>query len=81
MVGTLVVAGAADAIEVVGAATTSPHSGRGDTRSVPEDYPTIQSAVDAATPGDLVLVGPGIYKEAVSVTTPGLVIRGPTATA
>ena len=48
----------------------------GTTRRVPEDHPTIQNAVDAADPGDLVLIGPGVYKEAVSVTTPGLVIRG-----
>jgi hypothetical protein len=48
----------------------------GVTRQVPKDYPTIQSAVDAASPGDLVLVAPGVYKEEVTVTTPSLVIRG-----
>lgn len=48
----------------------------GVTRHVPKEYPTIQSAVDAADPGDLVLVEPGIYKEEVTVTTPSLVIRG-----
>lgn len=48
----------------------------GVTRHVPKEYPTIQAAVDAATPGDLVLVAPGIYKEEVTVTTPSLVIRG-----
>ncbi len=31
----------------------------GVTRRVPEDHDTIQAAVDAARPGDLVLVGPG----------------------
>lgn len=46
------------------------------TRRVPHDYPTIQSAVDAAAPGDLVLVDRGIYREEVLVTTPSLVIRG-----
>jgi len=30
---------------------------------MPESYPNIQSAVDAADSGDLVFVGPGIYKE------------------
>ena len=61
----------------------------GTTRSVPEDHPTIQNAVDAAGPGDLVLVGPAprddahrapdgefAYFEQVDVTTPYLTIRG-----
>ena len=43
---------------------------------MPEDYPTIQAAVDAADPGDLVLIDRGVYREEVTVTTPGLVIRG-----
>ncbi len=76
MVGTLVVGDAAAAVDLVTAETTAPAEWTGETRVVPEDYPTIQSAVDAADPGDLVLVGPGVYKEAVSVTTPGLTIRG-----
>jgi hypothetical protein len=37
---------------------------------------TVQTAVDAAAPGDAVLVGPGVYHEAVQVNTPRLVIRG-----
>ena len=44
--------------------------------SVPGDYATIQAAVDAGRPGDLVLVEPGIYHEAVVVDRPGLTIRG-----
>jgi plastocyanin len=43
---------------------------------VPEDAPTIQAAVDAAEPGGLVLISPGVYQEAVVVTTPFLTIRG-----
>lgn len=47
------------------------------TRRVPEDYDTIQAAVDDAEPEDLVLVGPGVYDEAVEVReTPRLTIRG-----
>jgi hypothetical protein len=47
------------------------------TRRVPEEYDTVQAAVDAADPRDLVLVGPGTYREAVTVTdTPRLTIRG-----
>lgn len=48
----------------------------GTIRRVPEAYPSIQSAVDAATPGDLVLIEPGTYREEVTVTTPSLTIRG-----
>ncbi len=47
-----------------------------ETLAVPEDYATIQEAVDAAEPGDLVLVSPGVYKEAVTVTTDNLTVRG-----
>jgi parallel beta-helix repeat protein len=32
-------------------------------RHVPEEYPTIQSALDAAEPGDDIIVGKGRYKE------------------
>ena len=38
--------------------------------------PTIQAAVTAAAPGDLVLISPGTYDEAVDVTTDNLTIRG-----
>ena len=48
----------------------------GRTRHVPGEYPSIQSAVDAAEPGDLVLIDRGVYREAVTVTTPSLVLRG-----
>ena len=48
----------------------------GNTVAVPVDYPTIQEAVDAASPGDLVSVASGVYSEAVTVRTPSLVIRG-----
>ena len=36
--------------------------------AVPADHPTIQSAVDAAAPGDVVRVSPGVYPERVRIT-------------
>ena len=56
--------------------TNSPSEWSGGTRLVPQDYPTIQSAVDAAAPGDLILIDRGIYREEVQVSTPGLTLRG-----
>jgi hypothetical protein len=44
--------------------------------NVPQEYPTIQAAVDATQSGDLVLVAEGTYKEAVDVTKPDITIRG-----
>ncbi len=48
----------------------------GEEVRVPDDAPTIQAAVDVAEPGGLVLIAPGVYREAVVVTTPFLTIRG-----
>ena len=56
--------------------STTAEGGAGTTLKVPADYATIQKAVDAAKPGSLILVSPGVYKEAVNVTTDNLVIRG-----
>ena len=48
---------------------------------VPEEYSTIQAAVNAAVPGDMVSIGPntnpdGAYHESVRVKTPNITIRG-----
>jgi hypothetical protein len=53
---------------------------RADDLRVPEEFRTIQEAVDAASPGDRVLVGPGRYRETVSITTDDLTIEGDGAT-
>ena len=45
-------------------------------REVPGEYDTIQAAVTAASPGDLIVISPGTYAEAVDVTTDNLTIRG-----
>ncbi len=44
--------------------------------NVPDEFPSIQAGVDAAVPGDLVLIAPGVYNEAVNVVTDEIVIRG-----
>lgn len=44
--------------------------------AVPEDFATIQAAVDAAGPGDVVRVGPGTYCENVVVTTSDVRLEG-----
>jgi len=73
MIGEIVV-GDVDASGTPSATTSGGE--RGGTLRVPADYKTIQAAVDAAKPGSLVLVSPGVYREAVTVTTERLVIRG-----
>ena len=57
--------------------STPPHA----ILQVPEQYSTIQAAVNAAVPGDLVSIGPsnnpdGTYHESVRVKTPNITIRG-----
>lgn len=44
--------------------------------TVPEEFATIQEAVDAAESGELVLISPGVYEESVDITTDDLTIRG-----
>ncbi len=61
---------------------TTADTGDGETGTVegalrvPQDFDTIQAAVDAAEPGDLVLIDEGTYEEAVDVTTADITLRG-----
>lgn len=79
MIGTITVS---DASAEAAPAEASPGqasdaAASGVTLMVPGDgYLTIQSAVDAAKPGDMILIAGGVYKEQVNVTTDRLIIRG-----
>jgi len=42
---------------------------------VPDDYPTIQEAVNASSPGDTIVVGDGSYTENIAVTRDHLTIK------
>lgn len=76
MVATIVVGDVEYKAEVTGKAEPAPEKWSGRTRKVPQEHPTIQNAVDAASPGDLILIDKGVYREEVVVTTPGLILRG-----
>lgn len=54
----------------------APAPGRPRILQVPGSHATIQAAVRAARPGDLILIGPGLYREEVVVTTSGITLRG-----
>ncbi|MDQ2844261.1 MAG: hypothetical protein M3Y72_25115, partial [Acidobacteriota bacterium] len=41
---------------------------------VPQDYPTIQAAVDAAQNGDTVLVSPGTYHENIKLNMKAITV-------
>ncbi|MFB6816057.1 right-handed parallel beta-helix repeat-containing protein [Streptomyces sp. NPDC056347] len=48
----------------------------GSVLRVPQDFPSVQQAVDIAREGETVLIAPGVYRESVRVTKPRLVLRG-----
>ncbi|MDH6629663.1 nitrous oxidase accessory protein NosD [Streptomyces sp. LBL] len=61
---------------VVGAGLGAAPPSAGHTTHVVRPGESIQKAVDAAAPGDTVLVSPGTFQESVKVSKPGLTLRG-----
>jgi len=74
LAGALLLAGCSGSTS--GGGASSPELGSGVVLRVPKDHATIQAAVDAAAPGDLVLIEPGTYRESVSIVTERIVVRG-----
>jgi predicted outer membrane repeat protein len=50
-----------------------------DTLRVPAEFPTIQAAVDAAVPGDQVLVAPGLYEERIIISVHNIALTSEVA--
>lgn len=66
------------ALATLAAAVSWPADAAGQVRWVPDEFATIQAAVDAADAGDIIRVRAGVYREAVDVGLgkEGLVIAG-----
>jgi hypothetical protein len=56
-----------------------PATGRVENVDQNTGFNSIQSAVDAADPGDTIEVGPGTFKESVTISTEKLTLEGPNA--
>jgi len=63
------------ALLIVGAGNLTPAHSAGVTIKVPDDYGTIQEAVDAAADGDTIMVKSGTYDENLSITE-GITLTG-----
>ncbi|MFE3505440.1 right-handed parallel beta-helix repeat-containing protein [Kitasatospora sp. NPDC059160] len=59
-----------------GAPSSDARHPEGTVVRVPQDFPSVQKAVDVAREGDTVLVSPGTYQESVRITRPRIVLRG-----
>ncbi|MBT8486771.1 MAG: hypothetical protein KJO43_14415, partial [Phycisphaerae bacterium] len=62
-------------IAVVAAATVTTGVTAADIH-VPDDFPTIQAAIDAAVDGDQVLVSPGTYLEQIDLLGKAIRVEG-----
>jgi parallel beta-helix repeat protein len=71
-----VVIGSIAAAVLVFVSATRLSAAAGEVRHVPQDYPTIQAAVNASAEGDTVLVAPGVYSENVVISKSRLRLVG-----
>ncbi|MDP3984976.1 MAG: NosD domain-containing protein, partial [Acidimicrobiia bacterium] len=62
--------------EVEGLAILGPGPGDGPVLTVPDEYPSIMAAIEAAPDGAVVEVKPGRYRETITINRP-LELRGP----
>jgi len=77
MIGTIIVSETATSVNTTGPGRpTDTQARQGQILRVPQQYPSIQQAVDAAKSQDMVLIDRGRYREAVKVKTANIVIRG-----
>jgi len=61
---------------LLGSLAAAPIRSLADTIHVPGDQPTIQAGLNAANPGDVVLVAPGTYLEHDIQLAPGVTLQG-----
>ncbi|MCX4746181.1 right-handed parallel beta-helix repeat-containing protein [Kitasatospora sp. NBC_01287] len=76
LVAVVALALAATGCSSSGSASADAKHPAGTVLRVPQDFHTVQQAVDVARSGDTVLIGPGVYRESVQVTEPDVVLRG-----
>ncbi|MBU1743800.1 MAG: hypothetical protein KJ649_02715, partial [Proteobacteria bacterium] len=61
------------ALQVISSVRTATASA---TINVPTQVPTIQQAIDASAPGDIISVAAGAYTETLTIKNKGLTIKG-----
>jgi hypothetical protein len=72
----ILLASLASAVLLLSGCTAQEPPAKAEVLHVPADFATISDAVDDATPGDVILVAPGTYKESVIVDVEDVTVRG-----